>query len=752
MALRSVQTPYGLIMVPEDQAASFGLPPEMVLGTPSLPPPPESPVPDVAMAAPPPDAVSGVDAPPAPQLTPGLAALVAPPVESQPIAAPAPVDPPPPPAQATESAAPAPAPAPAKSLSASTYDDYAARTDADTQAQVAASQQVGEAEAASAEAQAAILAERDRVMAERLGEMEARRKADEQAVAQKAAVWEAKQNEWMNAKVTRRSMNTGEMLGALIAGLGSAMKGQGANNPALPLIMGKIQQDVEDQMRERDQLGQQANALKGSVDYAREIASNAQAQMNAALGLEMQKHANLAETVAKKMEPGIKRAAMEQTAAALRSEGTAKYGQALQLQHGEDQAAAARAQQERESRRSAFVAMRGQDLSMESRLAEIAAEREARVAKAQTDADKDAAAREVADLYSVVKGPDGQEERVMYRARSDKAAEEVAVLKASRDLIDETLQDAIRIRGKFGSFAAFKNSPEYQQYLSKITSSQLAFGRLMGTGAYDAGTAAALGNVYGGKPFAGGKAEDLVLGMFSNRDPGPGVDSARGFVNDKFNLEANARRDTRGGAYVPLELASAEESAPVKTKDDEAVQSFITGKTPSDIRKAAEPGLAVDAVRAIPGLGVFAQGPTNKQRAAEARAQSVEDFGSGMTLTKDQAKTLDTIGAKYRSGDPAKVADARKQMVAAAVGSLNRGQVAKAQVVLDQMAVLGDAEGLAEVEQAITAGAKSEREIERKREPIRFARVQAELMKRPIYGPAPFGVPQGRPFIPREGK
>lgn len=356
IGMRQVQTPNGMILVPEDQAAAFGLAPAPDVEeftAPTLPPPPETPVPDVAFA-PPPSGVPDAGGPgqagagsPVPVVPPPAGPLeMVPEVPGAPAAPP--VDPLPP---ALDAALPPPKP-----LSKQTYDDLAGRQASDTQAQVAATQATGAAEGAKAQAEADAMQRRDDAAAAKIAEMDQRRAAEEKAIAAKAVAWEAKQKEWMDAKVTRRGMSTGELVMAAIAGLGSALKGQGAQNPALPIIMQKIQQDVDDQIRERDELGKQSSALKGSLDYAREVASSAQAQRLAAYGLEMQRQGQMIETVGKRMESPIKKAQAMETAAALRSEGTAKYGAAMQMQHAEDQAKAAREQAERDSRRRAAEA------------------------------------------------------------------------------------------------------------------------------------------------------------------------------------------------------------------------------------------------------------------------------------------------------------------------------------------------------------------------------------------------------------
>lgn len=357
LGMRQIQTPNGMVLVPEDQAAGFGLAP---LPVPESPVPeaaiantglPESPVPAVAapVVAPVATGLAQVDAPPQPEPT-----KIAPPPELAPPAA-SPVASAPPQESAAQSE-PAARREPAKSLSQATFDDLARKQDEATQAQIAANQKAGEAQAAQDEAVGNAMAERDRIAGEKIAAMDQARAADEAALKQKESVWQAKNDEWMKAKVTRRGMSTGEMVMAAIAGFGSALKGQGDQNPALGVIMSNIQRDVDDQIRERDELGKQSSALKGSLDYAREVASNAQAQRVAAYGLEMQRQGQMLETVAKRMEPGIKRANMEATSAELKAGGVQQYGQALQMQHAEDAQKAAREQAERESRRSAAMA------------------------------------------------------------------------------------------------------------------------------------------------------------------------------------------------------------------------------------------------------------------------------------------------------------------------------------------------------------------------------------------------------------
>jgi hypothetical protein len=735
-----------MILVPEEQAASFGL--ETLAQPPVLPPPDESPVPDVALQPPPPDAVSGVGAPMAPQLTGGFASAMGqpPPVDQGAAPAPAPITAP---QQASEQASPPPnveppapqQPAPAKPLSATTYDDLAARQQQDTQAQVAAAQNVGEAEAQQAQAEAAQMAERDRIVAERMAAMEHEQAREQQEIARKTQVWEAKQQEWMNSKVTRRSMGTGELVMAAIAGFGSAWKGQGDQNPALPVIMAKIQQDVDDQIRERDQLGKQVGALKGSVDYAREVASNAQAQRAAQFGLELQKHGMLLETVAKKMEPGIKRANMQGVAAKLRADGTAQYGQALQLQHGEDQQKAALAQSERESKRQVGLGYariaadeRMKKLDYAAAALDIEAKRQEKVAAATTAADKEAAAREVPDLL--------MQNDQLYQARDDKAATDVAQRFAAAQSVNNLVNDLKRMRSKYGNKAAAMQSPEWQQMVATNAAIANTIRSAEQMGALDKGALEQMGKMMGGASLRDGVTDQFLEAIYDPRgNPSAGLEQLQKNVATKFNDHAKALRHPRGPGYQPWNPPSIEDKPAIKTKVDERVQSFITSETPDEIRgdaKMSRVGRFLNAPSTAPVIGGHLDNPEEK---AEKRIASIADVGSGGILTKGQDATLDKLEAAATSPQrlmsqegASKAAEARKALVAAATGAYDKGKHAVAQQAIDKLAVIGAEEELAEVAAHLKAGAKSEREIERALAPIKFARQQAELLRKPYGG------------------
>lgn len=722
LGMRQVMTPNGMILVPEDQAMALGLSA------------PESPVPDAAVAG------SGLPDPMVPDPAPtdqGLVQIDTPAVA--PVAAPEPAPPQPTaPAPSTPADAaapvdaPAPAPAaPAKPLSQTTYDDLATHYAQDTQAQQAAAVKVGEAEAQQAAEVANAMQERDRLAAEKIAEMDQKRAADEKAIAQKEQVWQAKQDEWMKAKVTRRGMSTGELVMAAIAGLGSAFKGQGDQNPALGVIMSNIQRDVDDQIRERDELGKQAGALKGAVDYAREVASNAQAQRQAAYGLEMQRQAQMLETVSKRMEPGIKRANMEQTAAVLGAQGTQLYGQALQAQHAEDAQKAALAQQERESKRAAGVQYARIAADKEKnrydftvQMADMDMKRMEKFQSATTAQEQEAIKREVPDLQM----SNGQ----MYQARDEKVATDVATRFASSQSVVNLANDLKRMRQKYGNKAAAMQSPEWQ----RIVSTSAAIGNSIRTaeqmGTLDNGSIAQMNKMMGGGDLRDGITDAMLGALWDPRgNPTAGIEQLKTNTASKFNDYAKAMRHPRGPEFVPWVPPSLPDDKPIETKDEAKVKAVLGEKTPDEARAAAKPGVTARVLQAPGALPGIPDAPTNKQRSTEAAIAAKGDAASGDVLLKSQRQTLDAFQKAAAGADAEKAASARKSLVAAATGAYGSGRYNLGDQALIRLMVAGDESGVEEVTANLLAGATSQDEIDKRMATVRYARMQAELLTKP---------------------
>jgi len=738
LGLVEVDTPTGRILVPRKDAALYGLP------MPPMPATPEeaqaaianAPASDELAPAPAAFADTPPTVSPVPAIAPSLMPVQSAPAHADPDLAPDPFAQPAAPA-AARAPAPAPKPEPVPDLSKATYGDLYARQQADLKAEQAAQQRVGEAEAKVLDEEAAFLERRNIAVAAKEKENAEKTAAEEAELDKKAKVWEAKNQEFMNAKVTRRKINSMELLGAVMSGLGNVLNKQGGPNPALQLAMQKIDQDVADQERERDQLGRAAHSLKGGLDYAREVATNRQAQRLAAVGLQAQALGREWQATSAKMASGVKREQLALAGAQLAKEGTAAYGQAMQLQHAEDQQKAQLQQAERASRRSAFVTMRGQDLdrenserAFEASIAKVNEERAARVATAKTAADKEAASRELPDLFTQSKDVDGKPVRDVYRARDKEAGDRIALIKAARDQIDENVQEILRIRNDYKSFAAFQNSPDFQKLNTLLTDSGIAYTKLYQMGAYDKGTAEATNRLWGGDPLSGSYAKDVAAQLWKNTDASAGLQKAREVINRKFNAEANASRDPRGGAYIPLELKSAVLSKPIKTKEDARFEKVIAAKTPAEMRAAAEPGVVAGTMAASNELFGGERLKTNAQVNADDKAFSAQDATG--RVAKEQAAAIEKFAANLSSSDANVAMEARKSLVGIATLQ-DRPQLA--QFAIDKLADAGDATGLAEVEAKLTQGAKSEREIEERRAPVRIAMTAA--MNRAEYGVEP---------------
>lgn len=721
--LVDIDTPNGRVTMTRQQAEMLGM---------AQPPAPASP--DDALAAlggmPPTDP----QAPPpdmAPTFAPDRAAPAAPaPMPEQPVVVPAgvthaaPLNEMPPPGPAAPPPAPAQAAPVAVDIAHLTANDVAQREQHDQQALGAANQGVSDLETQQLAAKAAHDEAGLAVQAKMQADADAKAKADQAELANKAKVWEAKSNEWLNAKVQRRSMSGMETLGAILSGLGNVVNKSSGPNQAIAFAMNKIEQDVADQERARARLGEVADHLKGSLDYAREMATTSSAQRIAAIGLEAKRQAGEWDVIAGKMAPGQKQAQTKAAAAQLAIEGDKMLRTAFEHNATQDMEQKKFAEQVASRQASNANAAAGRAQAAEFHKDEVALRmmdhedaKAARSAAATSAADAEAAKREIPDIFTEAKGVDGKSVQQPYRARNEKVGDKIVEIKAARDVIDANLQEALRIRQNYPSMAAAQNSPEWQKLNSLVTNAGIAYGKLQQLGTYDAGTAEATNKVLGGNPLSGSFANDMISGLWSNKDPSAGLQKARELVNDKFNFEANAGRDPRGGAYVPLKLEQAVYAKPITTKNDEKVQALLNEKTPAEVRKAAEPGPIAGAMAGSNRLFGGETLATNAQTKAETAATLTQDATG--RVTKNQAQAIGSYVDQLHAKDPALAADARKSLVALAT---NQSKPQLAQFAVDALVKAGDGPALAEIEKTLTRGATSEREIERRREPVSVSR------------------------------
>lgn len=715
----TIPGPGGDLLVSPDDARRLGFEPPSFT-------PPDSPVPDGALAMPPPDPMGA-----APTIAPAAPVSLAPTPADQP-GAPAPVDPypqaaPPPPVQAA-----APAEAPVPDLSATTYADVLGEQRAAMGAQVKAAATTAELQAQQAEQEAKAIEERNAAIAAKEDEFKAREADDQKRIADTTALYEAKVKEFADAKVDRNKYKVSPLaaIGVALSGLGSAVKGQGDKNPALDLLMRQIDQYVEDGYRAKAALGQEAGLLKDRLGVLQDTAQNTLASKNLAIAGVTARTAREVEAIAAKMQPGLKRDAVNAFAADVQAKGAEALANAVQLQHAEDAQRLAREQAERESRRQAALGYarikedaRQADMSYAAKLADIEEQRAVRMGAATSAADLANAEREIPDL----KAADGS----MYQARNKEEAAKIAKSFAATQTINDRISELMRMKAQYGDKAKAMKSAEWQKMQANVADIQNSLRTAFEMGTLDKGSLEQMGKLMGGDPMRDGAAEAL-LGNLWQDSANNGLQQLRKNVIDRFNTTAESMRYSRGPKFQrwtpPAEPEKAKtDRISTLTKDIEKAQ------TPDQIRASAEPGSFWSGAGYVAGAfksgrvdGGGGRAETKWEREALDKAAAIGEGGLNR-ITKDQRKAIEemALAAKvdipadkrielerlYQAGDP----DARKQLEKLAlagrakealVGLATGPREDVAAAALETLANLGDEQALASVAEARAGAAK----------------------------------------------
>lgn len=714
----TIPGPGGDLLVSPDDARRLGFEPPSFT-------PPDSPVPDGALAMPPPDPMGA-----APTIAPAAPVSLAPTPADQP-GAPAPVDPypqaaPPPPVQAA-----APAEAPVPDLSATTYADVLGEQRAAMGAQVKAAATTAELQAQQAEQEAKAIEERNAAIAAKEAEFKAREADDQKRIADTTALYEAKVKEFADAKVDRNKykVNPMQAIGIAMAGLGSAIKGQGDKNPALDFLMNEIDKYVEDGYRAKAALGQEAGMLKDRLGVLQDTAQNTLASKSLAVAGVTARTAREVEAIAAKMQPGLKRDAVNAFAADVQAKGAEALGQAVQLQHAEDAQRLAREQAERESRRQAAsrAADRAEnarqfDLTLAQNIAEKEAAREAAMKTATTAADLAIAERAIPDMFNADGTP--------YQARTKEEATRIAKSFAATQTLNDRISELIRMKKASGNKAAALKSGEWQKMQANVADIQNSLRTAFEMGTLDKGSLEQMGKLMGGDPMRDGWTEAVLGGLYQDGAE-IGLEQLRKNVTDRFNTTANSMR-MLGTTYQrwtpPAEPEKAKtDRISTLTKDIEKAQ------TPDQIRASAEPGSFWSGAGYVAGAiksgrvdGGGGRAETKWEREALDKAAAVGEGGLNR-ITKDQRKAIEemALAAKvdipadkrielerlYQAGDP----DARKQLEKLAlagrakqalVGLATGPREDVAAAALETLANLGDEQALASVAEARARAAK----------------------------------------------
>ena len=689
----TIPGPGGDMLVTPEDAARLGFAPPTFTA-------PDSPVPDNAMGMAPPPVEDPMGAPP--PITPAAPVSLAP----TPTDGPAPVDPyagqAPPAAAAPQQAAPPPV-----DLSATTYADVLGEQQAALADQVRAGAAVSESEAQKLDAQAAALAARNEAIAAKEVEFAKREEDDQKRIADTKALYEAKVQEFADAKVDRNKYKVSPLqaIGVALSGLGSAIKGE-SRNPALELLMGQIDKYVEDGDRAKAAIGQEAGMFKDRLDVLQGNAQNTLASKNLAVAGVTARTAREIESVGMKMDAGIKRTAVLQLAADAKSKSVEALGSAVQLQHAEDAQRLAREQQERESRRQAAsrAADRAEgarqfDLTLAQKIAKDEADRNAAIGSATNTAELALAERGIPDL----KAADGS----MYQARNKEEAAKLAKSFAATQTINDRVSELIRLKKASGNKSAAMKSGEWQKMQANVADIQNSLRTAFEMGTLDKGSLEQMGKLMGGDPMRDGWG-DVVLGGLYQDGAEVGLEQLRKNVIDRFNTNADSMRYPTGPKFQrwepPTDLAK-----PKSDRIDLLVKDVQAGKTPDEIRASAKPNLLERVEGATAGF-VFGDGETfgpgerwttNAEKNAEAKATR-EASGA---ISKDQRKAVDELVLTSKSKDANEAARAKTALIGLATG--NRPAVAAE--VLRMVAKEGDEAMLTQIADARAAVAKGEK-------------------------------------------
>lgn len=235
-------------------------------------------------------------------------------------------------------------------------------------------EQAGQARADLADEQSRELAKRNA----RMDELQARadaKAAERQAwIADRERKYDAIIDEHANFKIhedTRPGWQ--KVLGAIsiaLSGLGQALKGDGAHNPALEMIQSALRENVRQQLAERDKLLERAGALGQQIQRARAAAGDDEAGMyRLMMAGESERAARAIEASAARYASPQAKAEAERQAALLRQDGK-KYA-ADQAASEWERRENARKLDEQIAARKAQIALGYYGISSENRRADL---------------------------------------------------------------------------------------------------------------------------------------------------------------------------------------------------------------------------------------------------------------------------------------------------------------------------------------------------------------------------------------------
>lgn len=506
--------------------------------------------------------------------------------------------------------------------------------------------------------------------------------------------------EWANAKVDDghfyKSRSTGQEIAMAISlalsGIGEALQGRGGRNPALDLINKYAENDVNAQIRERDNLRDKATMAGGAVDRFRGLMGDNESARQALLAATKERAANQIEQAAKAYGSPAALARGDQAAAQLRaaaaehaSAATQGVWQRGQSQRQLEESIAARKASTglgyanlRQSNDHFYASLadkaidRATGIAMDA--AKLGATVDAAKTKAEQDQQKELAARTIGGSPSLLTDDKGQPltdksgaPRVTYQPLKqadgsvfmpdEKSAAKIREMKASTDVINQFVSDVQRGIAEHGGESNYVKSADWQRVQSQRAAIMLEMKNAYAMGALDKQATEVAEQLLG--------ATDPTSFL---HDATPGLQAAKDAVNAKLNTTLRANGYT-GESYAPTDTAASLGRA--VTASDQGTHElltrvpgsgYLTGKDaetaaqiasaiglPSSEIAAAQRGYDEDQAALVANQANIATSPSAPGEARADALRILETVGSSATSPALKALARDTL-ARVQNG------------------------------------------------------------------------------------------------------
>ena len=506
--------------------------------------------------------------------------------------------------------------------------------------------------------------------------------------------------EWASAKVDDshfyKSRSTGQEIAMAISlalsGIGEALQGRGGRNPALDLINKYAENDVNAQIRERDNLRDKATMAGSAVDRFRGLMGDNESARQALLAATKERAANQIEQAAKAYGSPAALARGEQAAAQLRASAAEHSAQATQgvwqrgqAQRSLDEQIASRKASTglgyanlKQSNQHFYASLadkaidRATGLAMDA--AKLGAGERAAQGKAAQDQQKEIAARAIGGAPRLATDDQGAPivdrsgaPQVTYEPLKqadgsvflpdEKSAPKLRDMKASADVINQFIGGIKRGIAEHGGESGYFQSADWQR-----------------TKSASAGVTLEMKNAY----QLGALSESdvkLVEGLLGSTDPTSfvhdataGLEAARQGINSKLNSTLRAYGYT-GGEYAPTDPASG--TPRQRTAADQGTHElltrvpgsgYLTGKDadtaaqiataigmPSSEIAAAQRGYDEDQAALVANQANIASSPSAPAEAKADALRILETVGTSATSPQLKALARDTL-ARVQNG------------------------------------------------------------------------------------------------------